>query len=149
MFIFIRLAIFAGIIAGLWIWQPPILKQPDPVVAQQEKIIEKKAEQMIEGAFYQINDKGLVWDIFASKAIAQKDGVHFQQPYVKAADGRFFRAFEGYWSFSEQKIYFTGGLTVFDPSKNLELHGTKACYDIVNKELLFDESVQGQYAGHI
>lgn len=149
MLIFLRITVFACIIAGLWLYQPPILKQQDPVVAQQEKIVEKKSEQSIEGAFYQMNDKGLVWDIFASKAIAQKDGVRFEQPYAKAPDGRFFSAVEGYWSFGEQKIYFTGGLTFIEPHKNLELHGKSACYDIVKKELYFDEAVQGQYAGDI
>lgn len=146
MLILLRVMLFSCIMAGLWMYQPPILKQQDPVVVQHENINHKKSEQSIEGAFYRMNDKGLVWDIFASTAIAQKEGVRFHQPRAQASDGRFFIASEGYWSFAEQKIYFVGGLEVVDPSKNFELHGTSACYDIAKKELFFDESVQGQYA---
>lgn len=144
----LRLTLFVTLLSLLWVYQPAVLKQPDPATAlAQQPSSQEPESQTIEGAFYQMNDQGVIWDIVAQKAILTNAGLIFHAPKASTQDGRLFQSHEAYWSFSEAKIFFTGNLVVIDPAKNIEMHATQAYYDIKSKELVFDEPLQGAYSG--
>lgn len=141
----IRFLFFIGMMAALWVFQPTILSQMNP--EERQEIAERPKPQVLQGAHYQIEAEGTLWDLYTDKALFDQQGLTLEHPQARAQTGKFFEAAQAYWSFDQNKIFFSGGIKLFDPENNLEMQAPTASYDVAQKELIFDTALTGQYRG--
>jgi hypothetical protein len=139
----VSLSIMLGL---LWMLQPPILQHPEPVLEHQESL-HHPSHQYIQGLSYEIVENDSTWILKAESAILEPAGLELINITAHHTDGRILSANRAHWCFEDKKIFFTQGVLIQDADKHIQAYAPTALYDLSVQQLIFEQSLEGQYTG--